>query len=380
MLLGRNNELLLSDFGLAVLAQSALSGGTQQVVGTVAYMAPEQVQGKPGIASDQYALAIVAYEWLCGERPFHGTLSEVASQQMCTLPPPLHEKVPNLPLAVEEVIMTALAKDPMQRYSTILEFADALEHAGKPISQANQESADGSSLVLSQAPAVESNDAVTAVVLPPTGSQEEASGNALVMQKGKRFFAAKSITKEWGFAVALGVLLYTLSSNFLLVLAPQGQGPLWIQPTLIIPIAFGVIYGFWAGLIIGELGYFLGSYLSITPHTPTNNSIVASTLTSLSLPWYFHLGFLAVGAIAGLAASVTKGQYRSVQNIALAEFFGIIGLLSGFLLVFNGLWPHLYKGELLWIDFTHIALPNLLLIVILLPLLLGVQSLFNKSR
>src|SRR5437763_9426386 len=57
MLLGQRNEVLLSDFGIAFIAQSSHYQGTRDVVGTVAYMAPEQIQGKPRPASDQYALA-----------------------------------------------------------------------------------------------------------------------------------------------------------------------------------------------------------------------------------------------------------------------------------------------------------------------------------
>ena len=55
MLVGLNNEILLSDFGIAVIAQSTRYGSTQEVAGTIAYMAPEQIQGKPQPASDQYA-------------------------------------------------------------------------------------------------------------------------------------------------------------------------------------------------------------------------------------------------------------------------------------------------------------------------------------
>src|SRR6266567_1985239 len=61
MLLGQRNQVLLSDFGLAQIAQSSRNQSTQEVAGTVAYMAPEQVQGKPRPASDQYALGIVIY-------------------------------------------------------------------------------------------------------------------------------------------------------------------------------------------------------------------------------------------------------------------------------------------------------------------------------
>lgn len=88
MLVGRNREILLSDFGIALVAQSSRSQSTQDMAGTVPYMAPEQLQGKPRLASDQYALAVVVYEWLSGERPFHGSFTEIASQHMF-VPPPL---------------------------------------------------------------------------------------------------------------------------------------------------------------------------------------------------------------------------------------------------------------------------------------------------
>ncbi len=63
MLLGHNNEVLLSDFGIALVAQSSSSLHMQKIAGTVAYMAPEQLRGKPRQTSDQYALGIVVYEW-----------------------------------------------------------------------------------------------------------------------------------------------------------------------------------------------------------------------------------------------------------------------------------------------------------------------------
>src|SRR3989440_4111720 len=73
MLLGRRNEILLSDFGIAQVAQSTLFEKTQPMAGTVAYMAPEQLHGRARFASDQYALGIIVYEWLSGNRPFQGS-------------------------------------------------------------------------------------------------------------------------------------------------------------------------------------------------------------------------------------------------------------------------------------------------------------------
>src|SRR5690242_5030184 len=131
MLVGRRDAVLLSDFGIALIAQSSLYQSTQEVIGTVAYMAPEQIQGKPRPASDQYSLSIVIYEWLSGDRPFHGSFTELRTQHMFASPPPLHEKIPTLSSAVEQVVLTALAKDPKQRFATVQAFATALEQASE---------------------------------------------------------------------------------------------------------------------------------------------------------------------------------------------------------------------------------------------------------
>ncbi|HEY5002369.1 MAG TPA: protein kinase [Ktedonobacteraceae bacterium] len=127
MLIGRRDEIVLSDFGIALVAQSSRYQGTQDVIGTVAYMAPEQIQGKPRAASDQYSLAVVVYEWLTGDRPFHGSFTEMCTQHIFAPPPPLREKAPSLPHHIDLVVMQALAKDPQQRFENIQAFANALE-------------------------------------------------------------------------------------------------------------------------------------------------------------------------------------------------------------------------------------------------------------
>src|SRR6266566_3849282 len=129
ILLGPNNEVWLSDFGIASVAHSSRSLNTERSGGTVPYMAPEQIQGRPRPASDQYALGIIAYEWLCGERPFTGTAIEIAMQHALTPPPSLRGKGPTISVEVEQVVMTALAKDPKQRFASVQSFATALEQA-----------------------------------------------------------------------------------------------------------------------------------------------------------------------------------------------------------------------------------------------------------
>ncbi len=133
MLLGRHNEILLSDFGFVLIAQSSISQSIKEMAGTIPYMAPEQLQGKPRPSSDQYALGIVIYEWLSGDRPFQGSVLEIATQHMLKPPPPLRIKNPAIPSEVEEVVFTALAKDPQQRFATVQAFANALEQASQVV-------------------------------------------------------------------------------------------------------------------------------------------------------------------------------------------------------------------------------------------------------
>jgi len=131
MLLGRNGEVLLSDFGIALVSQSSRSGSAQDVAGTITYMAPEQIQAHPRPASDQYALGTVTYEWLCGTPPFQGTYTEIAVKHTMTPPAPLRLLLPDIPPAVEEVVMITLNKDPSQRFPTVQAFAQALESASQ---------------------------------------------------------------------------------------------------------------------------------------------------------------------------------------------------------------------------------------------------------
>jgi WD40 repeat protein/serine/threonine protein kinase len=129
MLLGANQDVLLSDFGISLFTPSHEQLSTQNMAGTLPYMAPEQIRGKPSFASDQYALGVVVYEWLCGVRPFEGSMTEVMVQHLTMPPPALREKDPSLPEAVEAVVLKALAKEPQDRYENVQMFALALEQA-----------------------------------------------------------------------------------------------------------------------------------------------------------------------------------------------------------------------------------------------------------
>src|SRR5712691_2517776 len=131
LLLNERFDILLSDFGLGMFARHTLSQSIQQVAGTAFYIAPEQIQGKPRPASDQYALGIVVYEWLTGDCPFEGPLTQIVTQHLAAPPPSLRERVPTLLPALEEVVLRALAKEPKQRFASVQDFATALQNAAQ---------------------------------------------------------------------------------------------------------------------------------------------------------------------------------------------------------------------------------------------------------
>lgn len=128
MLLSPDGTVKLSDFGLARFTHSVShSKKLTSLIGTVGYMAPEFIQSTPRAATDQYALAMVAYEWLAGTLPFGGSDERaVALQHLGTPPPPLRHYDPSIPSTVDEVICAALAKQPEDRYPNVSEFAHAL--------------------------------------------------------------------------------------------------------------------------------------------------------------------------------------------------------------------------------------------------------------
>jgi serine/threonine protein kinase len=129
MLIGQDGSILLSDFGISMVSQETQSQSMQEIAGTVPYMAPEQIHGRPRPASDQYALGVVVYQRLGGKLPFQGQMAELYSQHLFTQPSSLHIQNPLISSEVEDVIMVALRKDPHQRFASIQAFANALEQA-----------------------------------------------------------------------------------------------------------------------------------------------------------------------------------------------------------------------------------------------------------
>jgi eukaryotic-like serine/threonine-protein kinase len=123
-------NLQLADFGVAKVMR--LTSESQVIRGTPPYMAPEQWEGHPVPATDQYALAMMAYELLTGRHPFHNRgyqQMQLWYQHMHTRPAAPSTINPTIPHEVDEVILRALAKNPQNRFSSISTFAHAFRRA-----------------------------------------------------------------------------------------------------------------------------------------------------------------------------------------------------------------------------------------------------------
>jgi serine/threonine protein kinase len=127
-----DGSVKITDFGIAKIASAAHShNDTNSISGTPNYMSPEQVQGTPlDGRSDQFSLAVIAYEILTGERPFQGErLSTVVYRIVSEEPQPAHRLNGTLTQRIDDVLRKALSKKPEERFPTCSNFVGALELA-----------------------------------------------------------------------------------------------------------------------------------------------------------------------------------------------------------------------------------------------------------
>jgi eukaryotic-like serine/threonine-protein kinase len=131
LLLDESARLAVGDFGIATVATEASVTQTGQVLGTAAYISPEQARGEPATAaSDRYALAVVAFELLTGRRPFDGDHPAAQARAHVEASVPAASAAgEGLPPTVDGVLRAGMAKDPAWRPPTASELLDGLEDA-----------------------------------------------------------------------------------------------------------------------------------------------------------------------------------------------------------------------------------------------------------
>ena len=191
LLIDERGRLAVGDFGIATVATEASVTQTGQVLGTAAYISPEQARGEQATpASDRYALACVAFELLTGRRPFSGAQPAAQARAHVEAAVPSASGASDaLPTAVDDVIRAGMAKDPARRPATAADFLDALEAA----------------LEGHVAP-VDPPTAVTAPVAPrpPTGPLRATAPRARRRWPGLAALAAIAVVAGAAIAIALG--------------------------------------------------------------------------------------------------------------------------------------------------------------------------------
>ncbi len=146
LLIRPNGQLVLMDFGLAKLLENVALAEQTAIVGTVAYMAPEQYQGMISAASDIYMLGVLLYQMLAGKIPFEGNTTQVMVGHIYAAPgsliglPAMRPVPPAVVQALDQVLMKALAKQPADRYPNCLALCNAYYKAIK--ADANRASRD----------------------------------------------------------------------------------------------------------------------------------------------------------------------------------------------------------------------------------------------
>lgn len=127
ILVTRDDRVKVADFGLARVLDGHTVTQSGTTLGTPAYLSPEQIQGRPVPASDQYSLGTVAFELFAGRRPFvEDEIGPLLFQHLTGEPPDLKGLCPDLPTGVCKAVMRMLEKEPTHRFATLADAANAL--------------------------------------------------------------------------------------------------------------------------------------------------------------------------------------------------------------------------------------------------------------
>lgn len=128
ILITKNGEVKITDFGIAKLAQSSVHTQINTILGSPAYMSPEQANGdNTDHRTDIYAFGVVLYLMICGELPFKGEAKSIIAQHLTKKAPSIRDKNKGIPSKLNTLVQKLLAKDPNKRYQSMDEVVRILE-------------------------------------------------------------------------------------------------------------------------------------------------------------------------------------------------------------------------------------------------------------
>ncbi len=185
ILFDQYGEAYLSDFGIARLNQAqATLTGSKAALGTPGYMSPEQIQGERVDArSDIYALGVIIFEMLTGERPFAAeSPAMVLVKQMTEPVPHIREVKPDLPPSYDDVVARTLAKEPEDRPATAGEVASLLAAAALASAETAQKMTEAAQLS-ARMTQDERDVQATIVDTPPELKSSEGDGKAATLEE-----------------------------------------------------------------------------------------------------------------------------------------------------------------------------------------------------
>lgn len=286
LLFDKYDNVFLSDFGLARLRETIgfanISDGS--IMGTPAYMSPEQIQGDREIdgRSDIYSMGIVLYQMLCGTVPFSGTTAaSVMMMHLVNPVPQIYEQNKTLPIAIQNVLDIALAKDPNDRYQTAGEFAKALQAVTTGVHK--KPTIPNAASPSTQRPADRST-----LIVPPKkakGSTRRSDGTAEKPSQMVNGSKAPFPTGTSGVRKASAPVTDSAQPRVEISLAPSTSQPDLVQkrrrpiPLWGWLVGVIVILALSLTLILRSLGVFPFSLLTNSSHPP-DNSLVQNNPTA----------------------------------------------------------------------------------------------------
>jgi serine/threonine protein kinase len=191
IMIASGSDVKIADFGAAFLRKSQVV--QTQAMGSPYYMSPEQIQGKPlTFHSDMYSLGVVLYELLTGKKPFIAENLQALLDKIVKLDPlPLSEARPDLPKAIDRLVLRALRKFPEQRYGNFTEFALELSNVGHTVLPAGSIPDSEKYVVLKSVPMLATLSDSELWELARAGRWRRLAKNRIVIrekEKGSSFF------------------------------------------------------------------------------------------------------------------------------------------------------------------------------------------------